>query len=75
MKYEKRNQYADIDSLMRDRLAYLEPAINCIKGAEKAIELIKKAVSENQHIHIVGDYDVDGICGTTIAYKGLTAYF
>lgn len=74
MKYEKRNQYADIDSLMRDRLAYLEPAINCIKGAEKAIDLIKKAVSENQHIHIVGDYDVDGICGTTIAYKGLTAY-
>ena len=47
MKYEKRNQYADIDSLMRDRLAYLEPAINCIKGAEKAIDLIKIAVSEN----------------------------
>lgn len=74
MKYEKKNAYSDIESLMRDRLLYLKPAINKIKGTEKAVELIKAAIEEHRHIHIVGDYDVDGICGTAIAYKGLIAY-
>lgn len=74
MRYEKRNSYNDIESLVRDRLSYLAPAINTIKGIDKAAELIKDAVAKNRHIHIVGDYDVDGICGTAIAFKGLTAY-
>lgn len=74
MKYVKRNEYGDVDSLMRDRLSFLDPAINVIKNIDKASLLIKEAIAENRHIHIVGDYDVDGICGTAIAYKGLTAY-
>lgn len=74
MKYVKRGTNTDAESLMRDRLAYLDPAINTIKGIEKAAKLIKEAVEKNRHIHIVGDYDVDGICGTSIAYKGLTSY-
>lgn len=74
MKYVKRNEYGDIDSLMRDRLSFLDPAINVIKNIDKASLLIKEAIAENRHIHIVGDYDVDGICGTAIAYKGLMAY-
>lgn len=74
MRYEQRGSYNSLESLMRDRLHYLAPAINPIKGIDKAVELIRTAVAENRHIHIVGDYDVDGICGTAIAYKGLTAY-
>lgn len=74
MKYVKRNEYSDIGSLLRDRLSYLNPSINVIKSIDKAAVLIRQAISENRHIHIVGDYDVDGICGTAIAYKGLTAY-
>lgn len=74
MRYEKRNSYSDVQSLMRDRLHYLNPAINTIKGIDEAIELIKEAVASNRHIHIVGDYDVDGVCGTAIAVKGLKGY-
>lgn len=74
MRYEKKSSYSDVESLMRDRLHYLDPAINVIKNIDKAAELIREAIKENRHIHIVGDYDVDGICGTAIAYKGLVAY-
>ena len=74
MRYEKRGSYADIDSLMRDRLLFLDPQINVIKGVDKAVRLIKKAVANNRHIHIVGDYDVDGICGASISYMGIKEY-
>ena len=28
---------------------------------------------QERKIHIIGDYDIDGICSTTILYKGLKA--
>ncbi|MGB9839946.1 single-stranded-DNA-specific exonuclease RecJ [Thermovenabulum sp.] len=38
---------------------------------DKAIERINKAILEGENITIFGDYDVDGITGTAILYKGL----
>lgn len=36
-----------------------------------AIDIINRAIVEGKKIRIVGDYDVDGICSTTILYRGL----
>jgi single-stranded-DNA-specific exonuclease len=38
---------------------------------DKAVLLIKKAITKNRPVVIHGDYDVDGICGTAILYKAL----
>ncbi|MBI2018409.1 single-stranded-DNA-specific exonuclease RecJ [Candidatus Daviesbacteria bacterium] len=44
-----------------------------IPGIEKAQKRIFEAIKNNELIIVYGDYDVDGICGTAILYKGLTS--
>ncbi len=41
------------------------------KDSEKAIDIIKKAVTNRLKIAVYGDYDVDGVMSTTILYKAL----
>ena len=41
---------------------------------KKAIERIKKAVSDKEQVIIFGDYDVDGICGTAILWETLNEF-
>ena len=45
-----------------------------LPNLEEAINKIKEAKSKNLKCRIVGDYDADGVCATTILYKGLTLY-
>ena len=40
-----------------------------LKGMQEAVNKIKSAIENNRRIVIVGDYDTDGICATTILYK------
>ena len=40
---------------------------------EKSIKRIKKAISNNEKIVVVGDYDADGICATAILWESLVA--
>lgn len=42
-----------------------------MKGMDKAVERIKKAVRNNEKITVYGDYDVDGITSTSIIVKTL----
>lgn len=42
-----------------------------LKDMEKAVELIREAISEGLFIRVIGDYDVDGICSAYILTKGL----
>lgn len=42
-----------------------------MKGMKEGTELLKNKISEGKKIHIIGDYDVDGICSTAILYLGL----
>lgn len=42
-----------------------------MKDAQKAMELIEKAVKQKQKIAVYGDYDVDGVTSTAIWYKVL----
>lgn len=39
---------------------------------EKAIKRIEKAIKDNEHVIVYGDYDVDGICGAAILWETLT---
>jgi len=52
------------------------PSPYLMKGMDKAIERIKKALGNNERIAIYGDYDVDGVTSTALLYtflKGLKA--
>jgi len=49
------------------------PLSGLMKDLDKAVSIIKRKISENRKIRIIGDYDVDGICATYILYKGLSA--
>ncbi|MBI2039943.1 single-stranded-DNA-specific exonuclease RecJ [Candidatus Microgenomates bacterium] len=44
-----------------------------IPGTEKAQKRILQAIKNGEPIIVYGDYDVDGICGSAILYKGLTS--
>ena len=44
-----------------------------LKGIEAATDRIIKAIEQQQHILIVGDYDADGATSTALAIKGLRA--
>ncbi|HEY6828213.1 MAG TPA: single-stranded-DNA-specific exonuclease RecJ [Gemmatimonadaceae bacterium] len=56
---------------LRPRLEHLhEP--NRLKDLDRAVERIVFALRENQTIFVHGDYDVDGICSTTLMTRTLT---
>lgn len=42
-----------------------------IDGLDKAAEMIREAINDDAPITIVGDYDVDGICASTILFLTL----
>lgn len=44
---------------------------DCLPGASLAAERIVRAVREGRKIVIYGDYDVDGVCGTSILWTCL----
>lgn len=45
---------------------------NLLTNLDKAIKRIIEAINNNETITIIGDYDVDGICSTTILFLTLS---
>lgn len=45
-----------------------------LPNLDKAIRTVKEAKENDLKCRIVGDYDADGVCSTTILYKALTLY-
>ena len=64
-----RSAYLDMSLVSTARLynAFLLPDM------EKAVEILSRAIREQQLLLICGDYDSDGICGTSILHNGLRA--
>lgn len=44
-----------------------------LKDADRCVDILIDKIDKGKKIHIIGDYDIDGICSTTILYKGLRA--
>ncbi len=68
--------YGDDESakrFLRPRLDQLHDAL-LLKGADKAVERLATACSKGETVLIHGDYDVDGICSTTIMTKVLSQF-
>ena len=42
-----------------------------MKDMDKAVEVIRQAITRGKKIRVIGDYDVDGICSAYILTKGL----
>jgi len=47
------------------------PSPYLMKGMDRAVERIKKALENNERIAIYGDYDVDGVTSTALLYSFL----
>lgn len=56
----------DLDQLLNDARVYK------VTNLDKAVEFIKEAIAQHRHIHVVGDYDCDGIMACCILYLILT---
>ncbi|MBC7790529.1 MAG: single-stranded-DNA-specific exonuclease RecJ [Anaerolineae bacterium] len=71
-----RRGYADTESaknFLRPRLEHFhDPAL--MLGMSDAVSRLARAVRDGELICIHGDYDVDGICSTTILVRALRAF-
>ncbi len=63
------NDTETITTFFSETENFLDPYL--MKDMEKAVARIKQAISDKERIIIYGDYDVDGITGTTILVKTL----
>jgi single-stranded-DNA-specific exonuclease len=63
----------DAKKFLRPRREHLHDAL-LLKGAEKAVERLARAAEEHETVMVHGDYDVDGICSTTILTKTLRTF-
>ncbi len=60
----------DIETLLEPKLSRI-PSYKSIPGIGEAVERISDAVKRGERIILYGDYDVDGITGTSILYSVL----
>lgn len=68
--------HADTDSakdFLRPRLAHLHDGFS-MRGLAKAVERLARACNDGETVLVHGDYDVDGICSTTIMTRTLRAF-
>lgn len=61
----------EIDKFFNPNLKDFQKDLN-IYGIPKALVRIRQAIKKGELIIVYGDYDVDGICGSAVLYKGLT---
>lgn len=61
-----------VQSYLATKPTYHDPKL--LKDAVRASERILRAIDQNECILIYGDYDVDGICSTSLLYRFLTDY-
>ena len=63
---------------MADVEAFVNPSLNDLRDPflmtdmDIAVKRLRKALSEGERIVILGDYDVDGVCGTALFIRVMT---
>jgi len=63
---------ADAKSYLRPRLDQLHDP-SCLADLDRAVERLVRALRDGETILVHGDYDVDGICSTTVMVRTLAA--
>ncbi|MFI5227617.1 MAG: single-stranded-DNA-specific exonuclease RecJ [Gemmatimonadales bacterium] len=63
---------ADAKSYLRPRLDQLHDP-SCLADLDRAVDRLVRALREGETILVHGDYDVDGICSTTVMVRTLAA--
>ena len=58
------------DAFFTPRLKDL-PDPEAMQDMTAAADLLAQAVARDEHIHIFGDFDADGVCGTAVLYQAL----
>jgi len=58
------------DAFFTPKLADLPDPFG-MRDMEKAVRRIARAVQDGEHVHIFGDFDCDGVCGTAILVEAL----
>jgi len=66
------NSDREKEQFFNPKISDFEKDLN-IAGIDKANKRILQAIEKSELIIVYGDYDVDGVCATTILYKGLTS--
>lgn len=64
------NSDAQIEQYLHGSLEELHSPL-LLPDAIRCMNHLNRAIQEDRHIRIVGDYDVDGVCATYILYTGL----
>lgn len=54
---------------------FLNPKRNpFLSNLTEAVAFVKSEIEQGSTVSIVGDYDADGVCATTIMYLGIMKY-
>lgn len=64
------HQPDDAKEFLRPRLDQLDEP-NCLSDMDRAVDRLVRALRENETMLVHGDYDVDGICSTTLMVRTL----
>jgi len=64
------DQPNDAKEFLRPRLDQLDEP-NCLTDMDRAVDRLVRSLRENETILVHGDYDVDGICSTTLMVRTL----
>lgn len=70
----KTNDINEIDMITDNRLNHL-PDLNLMEDIDNGSILLNKHITNNSHIALVTDSDMDGITATYVLYKGLIEIF
>ena len=70
----KTNDINEIDLITDNRLNHL-PDLNLMEDIDNGSKLLHKHISNNSHIALVTDSDMDGITSAYVLYKGLIEIF
>lgn len=64
---------------IREATAFINPSLDdlrdpfLMKDMDKAVGRLKKAMNTGERIMVLGDYDVDGVCGTALFVRIMTS--
>lgn len=72
MRIEKRGTYTKVEDLINPSV--VNTAHPYLFDLKNAPELLLKSMLNGQPIAIFGDYDVDGVCGCAISYRGFNRF-